>query len=140
VAKRRHASATAHGAALLARRERTTHQLRQALLVAEWPESEVDAAIASLKRVGYLNEQRAAQLLADKAASGRGKAAIEAKLLAAGVDEATTAKVLPVRDEEAEARELLRRRGLAGVKAARFLSGRGFDEALICKILPELDA
>lgn len=123
---------------MLAAREKTEAQLRAALARRGYPPAEIDEAVARLLELGFLDDRRAAEALARAGLSAhQSRAATARKLGALGLadDVATaaveaTARELGQLDEHA-ARALLARRRLTGVKAARFLAGRGFDEALI---------
>lgn len=143
---RRTPTALEHGKKLLAVRERTEAQLRAALERKAYPADEVDAAIAQLQRLRFLDDRRAAESLArTQLTAHQSRAATLRKLESIGVDAAQAE--IAVREvaaevrhgDEAAARALLRKRGLSGLKAARFLAGRGFDEALIRKLVPGLD-
>ena len=131
---------------LLAARERSEAQLRGALERKGYLADEVEHAIVNLKSLGFLNDRRAAEALARTAlVSHQSRAAVERKLSAIGVAESVieaavsrAAAEVDHRDE-ASARALLRARKLQGPKAARFLAGRGFDEALIRQLVPGLD-
>lgn len=127
---------------LLGARERSEAQLRAALERKGHSESEIDATVVQLKRLKYLDDRRVAESKARTELTARqSKAAVARKLAAIGVDEAVgNAAVRRVgeelgHDDEAAARAVLKQRKLAGVKAARFLAGRGFDEALIRRLV-----
>lgn len=127
---------------LLAAREKTRAQLEAALVRKGYPPDDVLEVIERLTRLGLLSDRRAAELQARKGFEGhQSTAAVTRKLLAVGVDEAEVEEVVAevsreVRhDDEAAARALLAQRGLTGVKAARFLAGRGFDEAMIRRLV-----
>jgi len=138
-------SALEFGKKLLAARERTEAQLRGAFERKGYPADEIDAAIARLKALKFVDDRRAAEAHARVAfASRHSVAAVSRKLSSLGVSTAEGhAAVERVREEvghedERAARDLLAKRRLTGVKAARFLAGRGFDEALIRTLVPEL--
>lgn len=132
---------------LLAARERTEAQLRAALVRKGFDADELDEAITRLKALRFLDDRRAAEALARSALAARqSRAAVSRKLGSLGVADAEAeAAVARVASEvgqtdQAAARALLAKRKLSGVKAARFLAGRGFDEALIRRLVPGLEA
>ncbi len=138
-------SALEHAKKLLAARERTEAQLRAALGRKQYSLDEIDQAIARLKALRFLDDRRAAEAHARVALTARqSRAAVTRKLASMGVaDSEAEAAVDRVglevgHDDEAAARALLAKRRLSGVKAARFLAGRGFSEDLIMKLVPEL--
>ncbi|MER2565470.1 MAG: RecX family transcriptional regulator [Myxococcaceae bacterium] len=129
----------------MAARERTEAQLRAALGRKQYSLDEIDQAIARLKALRFLDDRRAAEAHARVALTARqSRAAVTRKLASMGVaDSEAEAAVDRVglevgHDDEAAARALLAKRRLSGVKAARFLAGRGFSEDLIMKLVPEL--
>ncbi len=138
-------SALEFGKKLLAARERTEAQLRASFERKGYPADEVESAIARLKALRFLDDRRAAEAHARAAfAAKQSVAAVSRKLASLGVATAEVqAAVARVEEEvghedEAAARELLVKRRLTGVKAARFLAGRGFDEELIQRLVPAL--
>ena len=138
-------SALEFGKKLLAARERTEAQVRAAFERKGYPADELEAAIARLKALRFLDDRRAAEAHARLAfAAKQSVAAVSRKLSSLGVSTAEgQAAVDRVREEvghqdEGAARALLSKRRLTGVKAARFLAGRGFEEALIRKLVPDL--
>jgi regulatory protein len=139
-------SALEHAKRLLAARERSEAQLRGALERKGYPAGEIERVIVTLKSLAFLDDRRAAEALARIALSAhQSRAAVARKLAALGVaesiSEAAISQVAAEVDhhDEASARALLRARKLQGPKAARFLAGRGFDEALIRQLVPGLD-
>lgn len=138
-------SALEHAKKLLAARERTEAQLRAALGRKQYALDEIDQAIARLKALRFLDDRRAAEAHARVALTAKqSRAAVTRKLASMGVaDSEAEAAVDRVgvevgHDDEAAARALLVKRRLSGVKAARFLAGRGFNEDLIMKLVPEV--
>lgn len=134
-----------HAKKLLAARERTEAQLRAALERKRYDPDEIDRVIDRLKALRFLDDRRAAEAHARVALTAKqSRAAVTRKLASMGVADADAeAAVERVGDEvghrdEAAARALLTKRRLSGVKAARFLAGRGFDEELILKLVPEV--
>jgi regulatory protein len=126
---------------LLGRRERTAAALRAALLSKGHPEEEVDAALERVRELGYLDDARVAQARARRELpEGRSRADVARRLVAHGVgadvaeQAAEDAAHELGHDDEAAARALIARRRLTGVKAARLLASRGFDEALIRRV------
>ncbi|MBL8933333.1 MAG: regulatory protein RecX [Archangium sp.] len=138
-------AALEHAKKLLAARERTEAQLRAALERRRYEADEIDRAIERLKALRFLDDRRAAEAHARVALTAKqSRAAVTRKLASMGVaDSEAEAAVARVGEEvghhdETAARALLTKRRLSGVKAARFLAGRGFDEALIVKLVPEV--
>lgn len=130
-----------HAVSLLAKRERTREGLHAALIAKGHGEAEVDAALARVAQLGYLDDAKVAQAQARRElATGRSRADVARRLVRHGIAEdvartATSAAAEETgHDDEAAARELVRKRGLEGVKAARFLAARGFDEAIVRRI------
>lgn len=133
------------GKKLLAAREKTEAQLRASFERKGYPADELEAAIARLKALRFLDDRRAAEAHARVAfAAKHSVAAVSRKLASLGVATAEAqAAVARVEeevghDDEGAARDLLSKRSLTGVKAARFLAGRGFDEALIRRLVRDL--
>jgi regulatory protein len=127
---------------LLAAREKTRAQLEQALVRKGYPHDEVLDVISRLSALGLVSDRRAAELHARKGFEAQqSAAAVTRKLEAIGVAEDEVEEVVARmqddvgHDDEAAARALLRKRDLSGVKAARFLAGRGFDEALVRRLV-----
>jgi regulatory protein len=140
------AAALDHAKKLLAGRERTEAQLRAALARKGFGVEEIDEAIHQLKALRFLDDRRAAEAHARTAfAAKQSRAAVTRKLGALGVADAVAEGAVERvasdvgHDDEAAARALLTRRRLTGVKAARFLAGRGFDEELIRRLVPDLE-
>lgn len=130
-----------HAVSLLAKRERTREGLRAALLTKGHAEADVEAALARAAELGYLDDAKVAQAQARRElGAGRSRAEVARRLATHGVEEGVAATATSAaaeelgHDDEAAARELLRKRRLSGVKAARFLASRGFDEALVRRL------
>ncbi|GMU61085.1 MAG: hypothetical protein AMXMBFR34_28480 [Myxococcaceae bacterium] len=130
-----------HALSLLGRRERTTQELRAALLAKGHPEAEVEPAIARVQALGYLDDARVAQARARRQLpEGRSRADVTRRLVAHGVSEdvARRATEEAARDvdhhDEASARAFIARRRVTGLKAARLLASRGYEEALIRRV------
>ena len=127
---------------LLSGRDKSEAQLRAALERKAFNASEIDDAVSRVKALGYLNDARAAQVMA-QAELQRGSSldGAVARLVAKGFDTnvargaVTETWAAARQSDEATARALLKKKKLTGVKAARFLAGRGFDEALIARLV-----
>ena len=135
-----------HGKKLLAARERTEAQLRAALERKGFDGAQIEATIVELKRLRFLDDRRTAESFArTHLTAHQSRAATQRKLEASGVESSQAALAVRViaeevtHGDEAAARAMLRKRGLSGLKAARFLAGRGFDEALVRKLVPGLE-
>ncbi|HWC27994.1 MAG TPA: RecX family transcriptional regulator [Solirubrobacteraceae bacterium] len=99
----------------LSRRDRTEAELRRYLAGKEVAEPAADAAVAELRRMGYLDDARYARTFAEdrRSLDGWGAERIERRLLALGVDRGLVAEAVGARDGAGElqaAVELLRRR------------------------------
>jgi SOS response regulatory protein OraA/RecX len=130
---------------LLAARERTESQLLAALTRQGHDAEAIRAALDRMKALGFLSNQRAAETHARKALGARHpRASVLRKLESVGIDSAQARQVVEAvgadlghTDDDA-ARALLKQRSLTGLKAARFLIGRGFDEALVRRVVRDL--
>ncbi|MEW5737752.1 MAG: RecX family transcriptional regulator [Myxococcota bacterium] len=130
-----------HAVALLSRRERTAAALKTALLSKGHSPEDVDAALLRAQQLGYLDDARVAAARARKELpQGRSRADVARRLAAQGVSEdvaetaAEEAAQELAHDDEAAARALIAKRRLTGVKAARLLAARGFEEDLIRRV------
>jgi SOS response regulatory protein OraA/RecX len=136
------ATALEHAKKLLAGREKTTAQVRAALERKGFSAGEIDEAIERLRGLSFLDDRRAAESLARTALTAhQSRSAVARKLEGLGVDESVVERAVIEaagevgHDDERAARALLSKRRLTGLKAARFLAGRGFDEALIRRVV-----
>jgi regulatory protein len=125
---------------LLAGRPKTRARLEQALLAKGHDAAEVEQALNRAQELGYLDDRRYAETRARAAlAEGRAPGAIVHKLTAEGVDaslaEAAVSAASEGYDPAEAARGLLKRRKLTGLKAARFLAGRGFPEDVVRSVV-----
>lgn len=99
----------------LGRRDRTEAELRRHLAAQDVGETEADAAIAEVARMGYLDDARYARTFAEdrRNLDGWGSERIERKLVSLGVDPEHITAALGGRDGAGEldaALELLQRR------------------------------
>jgi SOS response regulatory protein OraA/RecX len=127
---------------LLRAREKTAQQLAQALQTRGYDEPEVARALEHVRRLGYLDDARVA---ASRARQGledrRSRGEVARRLEAQGIDPAVAREAVAVaaaeagQSDEGSARALLAARKVTGAKAARLLASRGFDEALIRKLV-----
>jgi regulatory protein len=128
----RHADALARAARALRPRDRSRAALDERLARSGVPAATRDEALATLERVGLVDDARVAARRAEALAErGFGDAGIRFDLeregLAAELVEAALAELEPEGDR---ARALVERRG-ADAKTARWLAGKGFDAAAI---------
>lgn len=135
---------------LLARRERTTHEVRTRLVQEGYRETEVDEVIQWLQSLNYLNDARAAKSWVDHCNRFRyiGNLLLAAELRSKGVDEQIVRSVL--NDEEAEleiAKSLASRkyRQLAHLprekcwtKLGGYLARKGFSWEIIRRTLADV--
>jgi regulatory protein len=132
---------------LLAVRDRSEQELRALLAARGARPARIDAAVARLRELHYLDDARLAQTLAEAAAQrGHGSAYVRQRLAERGVAEPLVegAVAAAFTDEAALARRVLVQRygavpvePAACARAARFLAGRGFPEAVVLAILGE---
>jgi len=135
---------------LLGHHARSEAQLRHRLEAKGFAAEEIDAAIARLKELRYLDDQAFAEskALAMVNQEGKGPALAVRKLEAAGIDEGQAElAVQQARDgmteHELALKALERRRPVVGpdsalaerIKAARWLAGRGFSEETVHTLL-----
>lgn len=119
---------------LLGGREKSRAALEAGLVQRGHTAQEIRAAIERCAELGYLDDQRAANDLARKLfAEGRSKHDVQRRLEAKGFDP-VVAETIP-HDDGAAARQLLKSKGVSGVKAARLLLSRGFEEELVSTLV-----
>jgi regulatory protein len=132
---------------LLARHDRSAFELRGRLAALEIAPNVIDATVGRLHDLRYLDDRRLAAAAAEQAAHrGRGSEYVRAQLTLKGIAEALIEASIAAAfgDETRLARQVLARRyphppeqPSARAKAARFLSQRGFPEAVVLAILGE---
>ncbi len=146
--------ATRRGLELLARRERTVHELREALARDEFDAADIAPAIARLHATGYLDDAAwATHYVASSRARARGGGLLRRELRARGVADAVAGSALADRDElaaalEAAGRRLRSLRSLDAEQQRRrlydFLRRRGFADDItrraVTSTLAEPDA
>jgi regulatory protein len=127
---------------LLAGQERSEAQVLQALQARGYPDPEVAAALQRVRELGYLDDRRVAQARSRRFfAEGKSFADARRRLEAQGIDPtlalacAEEAAAAAGHSDEAAARKLLAQRKLSGLKAARLLASRGFEEELISALV-----
>lgn len=116
----------------LRQRDLSVRELEQRLEARGFPDAEREHAVDTLLRTGLLDDRRFAEGRASSLARrGAGDALIRHTLAAAGVTEEFVAGALETLEPETErARSVVARRG-AGVKTARYLSGKGFSDDVV---------
>ncbi len=132
-------TALQHAVKLLAGRDKSELALRIALEKKQYAAGEIEQAIAKLKTLKYLDETRFAQgKIKEALASGKTPAGIRQKLEAEGVASQIIDQALAAHpfDPLAAARAALAKKKATGVKAARFLASRGFDDEVIRALVP----
>ena len=127
---------------LLESRARSRAKLEQALEARGHTAKDIADALERVGQLGYLDDARYAEAKATtELKAGRSIDNVRRRLTAQGVDEAVAAAAAARaasesgHDDEAAARALVTRRRLTGVKAARFLAGRGFDADVIEQVV-----
>jgi SOS response regulatory protein OraA/RecX len=119
---------------LLGGREKSVAQLEAALVMRGHTAQEIRLAISRCTELGYLDDARAGLDLARRLfAEGRSKHDVQRRLESKGFDPAV-AETLP-HDERAAAQQLLKSKRVSGVKAARLLLSRGFEEELVSTLV-----
>ncbi len=119
---------------LLGGREKSRAQLDAALVQRGHTGDEIRAAIGRCVELGYLDDQRAAVELARRLfAEDRSHGDVQRRLEARGFDPQVT-KAIP-HDDKASALRLLKSKRVSGVKAARLLLARGFEEELVLTLV-----
>jgi regulatory protein len=141
---RRELSAYDRALRLLTARPRSRSRLEERLRDAGHPAAEVEAALARVTELGYLDDRAFARSQAEALLARFSPRAVELKLAALGLPPQLAAEAVAAlqADEPALARSILEKRfgrgpleGKAAAKAARFLLGRGFDEDLVEKLV-----
>jgi regulatory protein len=141
---RRELSAYDRALRLLTARPRSRSRLEERLRDAGHPAAEVEAALARVTALGYLDDRAFARSQAEALLARFSPRAVELKLTALGLPPQLAAEAVAAlqADESALARSILEKRfgrgpleGKAAAKAARFLLGRGFDEDLVEKLV-----
>lgn len=129
---------------LLAVREHSRRELERKLAVHEAEPGQLKAALDELQARGFIDEQRVLDSLVHRRAPRLGAARIRQELQAKGLDaERVALAVASLQASEVErAREVWRKKfgvlpadAQQRVKQARFLAARGFDGAVIRRVL-----
>ena len=128
---------------LLAGRDKSEAKLRAALEKKAYPPSDIDAAIARVKALGYLDETRFAEtktreLLRQKKTPSDIRQRLERDGLSTSVIDPVVARETAGFDPLTAARALLATKKATGLRGARFLASRGFDDEIIRAVLPGL--
>jgi SOS response regulatory protein OraA/RecX len=133
----RRGDALAAGAKALARRERSERELRDVLDRKGLGERDREEAVATLRRLGALDDSRFAHARAETLAErGLGDAAIAFRLERDGIDSESSAAALAALEPERDrAVRLTERRG-AGARTARWLAARGFAPESVEAAMP----
>ena len=139
-------NALAYAVKLLAGRDKSELKLRAALEKKAYQQPEIDETITRVKSLGYLEEARFAEAKVKEALRvGKTPADIRQRLEREGLTDQVIAATLEREvgasgfEPLAAARALLKKKKISGVKAARFLASRGFDEEIIRTVLPSLE-
>jgi regulatory protein len=132
---------------LLTARDRSEQDVRDRLAAQSVSASIIDATIARLYELRYLDDRRFARSVAEYAVRrGHGRERVRAQLLARGVQEAVIAEVLQsaFADEMQLARQALARRYRRApqapadrARAAHFLLRQGYPEGVVYAVLGE---
>src|SRR5262249_32311154 len=106
--------ATRAGLELLARKQRTEQELRDALSGDDFRPEEIDGALARLHELGYLDDRAwADRYVATARAGGRGQAILKRDLRSHGISDEDAADALEGRDDLNAALETARKRARA---------------------------
>ena len=121
-------------------RDRTTAELNARLEQRGVGEAEREQALETLERIGYVNDERFARSRAERLAErGSGDALIRDDLERRGVAAETVDAVLGgIAPERERIARIVEQRG-PGVKTARYLAARGFDEDALEGIVAQGD-
>ncbi len=126
---------------LLAVRAHGEEELRRKLLRRGCLPGEVEAALAQLRRAGYLDDLEVARSLVRRRSRARGRALIERELMSLGISSEVTAQALTELSEQAEAaaaRHLIESApGLQRRRLAGRLQRRGFLPSQVRRLLAE---
>ncbi len=132
---------------LLASTDKTRAKLVEALTRRGYTENEIAAALDRAQALGYLDDERVAQRKAAEALQdGWAGEALLARLVQAGIDEATAQAAIKEAIAETgwkaleSARELARARKLSGARGARFLASRGYEEDVVERVIGSEDS
>ena len=127
---------------LLASTDKTRAQLEQALARRGYQPAEIEDALQRAAALGYLDDLRVARRRAQaELRAGWAGEALLARLLQAGLGEADARAAIEAEIAEsgwtalAAAKALQAARRLVGVKGARFLASRGFEEDLVERVI-----
>ena len=127
---------------LLKSRAKSRARLKLALEARGHSAEEIAEAIRRVTSLGYLDDARYAEAKARSAISeGRSIADVERRLEADGISPELAAGAAKAaafdagHDDLSAAKALVKKRKLSGVKAARFLASRGFDEDVISRVV-----
>jgi regulatory protein len=144
------ASAYVDGLKMLGRRELSEKQVRQRLARKEYPQDEIDDAVARLREERAINDQRVAEAIArtETGIRKRGKVRVRMQLERAGIAKDTAKQaiddVFEGIDDEALIESSLRKRlrGRATIaddrefaRLFRYLIGQGFESDRVMKAL-----
>ena len=131
--------AVEEGLRALRARDRSAAELDARLQQRGVPAAERADALATLERIGYVDDERFARTRAESLAErGSGDALIRHDLERRGIAaEHVEAALAELEDERERAARIIRRRG-PGAKTARYLASRGFGaEALEAAVAAE---
>ncbi len=119
---------------LLSGRDKSRAQLEAALVARGYTVAEVSHALQRCTELGYLDDRRVATDLARKLfAEGRSVVDVERRLQAKGLEPGVARQL--GHDDLAAAKALLKSKGVSGVRAARLLLSRGFEEELVATLV-----
>jgi regulatory protein len=127
---------------LLAGRAKSRSRLEAALVQRGYSAEEIASTLQRVTELGYLDDQRyALEKIRTALEEGRALADIVRRLEADGIAEAEAVvrQAAEGHDETKAARILLAKKKLTGVRAARFLAGRGYGEDVIRSVVGELE-
>lgn len=124
----------------LRHRDRSVAELEERLARRGVEEGERAQALATLERLGYVDDARVARTRAEQlAARGSGDALIRHDLEGRGIDAGLVEVAMAALEPEtARAARIAERRG-RGVKTARYLASRGFGEDAVHAVVAQED-
>lgn len=120
---------------LLKARDRFESEVRGNLTAASSPTSEIDEAIAALRALGFLNDERLATRTAEQLSSQKLWPKERIRIHLEGLGAPTDDAVAALPDDRETALRLAKKSRKQGLALARRLSSAGFDEETVRAIL-----
>lgn len=120
-------------------RDRTAAEVQQRLEALGVPAASIAQTLTRARALGYLDDARVlAARVAQLTARHASPLAVETALVSAGFEAQAIAAAVRQLDAVELAQAALASRRISGVRAARWLASRGFDESVIERVVPGL--